>query len=108
MKELRYGRGTVEALVGTDDGAHQLDVHINTIRPGTASGPRHYHSTSENAFFVLSGQGSIVVGSDEYQVEAGDFLFIPQNVPHSVSNTGTDEMRLIEIYSPAAVDFIEV
>lgn len=107
-KEMRYGRGTVEALVGAEDRAIQLDVHINTIRPGTAAGPRHYHSTNENAYFVLAGSASILVGSDEYQVGAGDFLFIPPGVPHAVTNIGDDDVRLIEIYSPAAVDFVEV
>jgi mannose-6-phosphate isomerase-like protein (cupin superfamily) len=108
MKDMRYGRGTVRALVGPDDGARQLDVHINTINPGTEPGPRHYHSANENAYFVLAGEGSITVGGDDYRVEAGDFLFIPPLVPHSVHNTGEGELRLIEIYAPATVDFVEV
>lgn len=107
-KDMRYGRGSVEALVGLADGATQLDVHINSIFPGSAQGPRHFHSSSENAFFVLAGEGSIVIGDDEYLVFAGDFLFLPPGVSHSVSNAGEGLLRVIEIYSPAAVDFVEV
>lgn len=107
-KGMRYGRGSVQMLVGPADGAVQLDMHINLILPGSAPGPRHFHSTSENAFFVIAGEGSVVIGDDEYLVSAGDFLFIPPGVTHSVSNAGASLLQVLEIYSPAAVDFVEV
>jgi mannose-6-phosphate isomerase-like protein (cupin superfamily) len=109
MKELRRGRGTMEALVDVADGATQIDVHINTVRAGTEPGPRHYHAGNENAYYVLSGEGLISVGNDDYEVGQGDFVFIPPGVPHSVHNSSsTVDLRLIEIYAPADVDFVEV
>jgi mannose-6-phosphate isomerase-like protein (cupin superfamily) len=108
MKELRYGRGSMEILVDGSDGAAQLDVHVNIIRPGTEPGPRHFHAGNENAYFVLSGTGLIGVGDEEHIVGQGDFLFIPPGVPHFVHNAGDDPLRLIEIYAPSTVDFVEV
>lgn len=107
-KELRYGRGSMEVLVDSSDGASHIDVHVNAIHPDTSPGPRHYHSGNENAYFVLSGEGLIGVGRDEYTVGTGDFIFIPPGVPHFVHNAGSDPLRLIEIYAPATVDFVEV
>jgi len=108
MKELRYGRGTMEFLVDASDGAKQLDVHINVVRAGTEPGPRHYHSGNENAYFVLGGEGEITVGDDAYVVGQGDFIFIPPGVPHAVHNSGSEDLRLIEIYAPSSIDFVEV
>jgi mannose-6-phosphate isomerase-like protein (cupin superfamily) len=108
MKELRYGRGLVEMLVGTHNGAQQVDLHLNVIRPGTPPGPRHLHTKCENVYYVLSGRGSINIADDDHAVTAGDVIFIPPGVPHSASNVGEEELRLLEIYAPADVDFVEV
>jgi mannose-6-phosphate isomerase-like protein (cupin superfamily) len=107
-KELRHGRGSMEILVDGSDGANHLDVHVNVVHPDTPPGPRHYHAGNENAYFILSGVGLIGVGDAEYTVEHGDFIFIPPGVPHFVHNAGGDPLRLIEIYAPATVDFVEV
>lgn len=109
MKELRRGRGTVQVLVSKEDGAEKVDVHINVIRAGTEPGPRHYHSEAENAYLVLEGNGLITVGDEQYEVAPGDFVFIPPMAPHSVHNpSDTVDLRIVEIYAPAELDFVEV
>lgn len=108
-QQLRRDRGSVEVLVDSTDGARKVDAHINTVRAGTEPGPRHYHSEAENAYYVLSGEAQIVVGDEERIVSPGDFLFIPPGVPHSVhNNSSTIDLRIIEIYAPADIDFVEV
>ena len=42
------------------------------------------------------------------EVKAGDTVFIPPGVPHSATNIGDGDARLLEIYAPLDVDFIEV
>ena len=107
-KALRHGRGVMEMLVGAHNGAIQIDMHVNVIFPGTAPGPRHLHTTSENAYYVLAGTGLIVLGDSSFQVSPGDAVFVPPGVPHSASNIGDDELRLLEIYSPVDTDFVEL
>lgn len=107
-KELRRGRGTVEVLVDATDGATKVDMHINTVRAGTEPGPRHFHATGENAYLVLDGSAEITVEDDVYLVSPGDFLFIPPGLPHSVHNPSSEkDLRLIEVYAPAEIDFQE-
>ena len=109
LKELRYGRGSMEVLVDSSDGASHIDVHVNAIHPDTSPGPRHYHSGNENAYFVLSGEGLIGVGREEYTVGTGVISSSSRRgFPISFTTRPADQLRLIEIYAPATVDFVEV
>src|SRR5690348_3060833 len=108
IKSLRHGRGTVEMLVGAHSGAAMVDLHINMIAPNSAPGPRHLHSVCENVYYVLSGSGRIEAGGLHYEVSSGDAVFIPPGVPHSATNSGKEPLRILEVYAPVGVDFIEV
>ncbi|HEX2222234.1 MAG TPA: cupin domain-containing protein [Candidatus Limnocylindria bacterium] len=108
LTELRYGRGTMLRLVGPAIGARAVDLHLNTIRAGSAPGPYHLHTGSENVYYVLSGQVRIRIDGVDHDASPGDAVFIPPGVPHSATNAGEEDARLLEIYAPAEVDFVEV
>lgn len=107
-KELRYGRGSVIRLVDAGIGAKQVDLHLNTINPGTPPGPYHLHRQVENVYYVLEGRGVIRINGVDHHVEPGQAVFIPPDVPHSAHNDGDGPLRLLEIYAPVNVDFVEV
>jgi uncharacterized RmlC-like cupin family protein len=69
-------------------GAAGLCMHLVTIPPGARSEP-HLHERHETAIYVLSGEGSMYWGEglrEHLTVRAGQFLFIPANVPHLTYN----------------------
>jgi uncharacterized RmlC-like cupin family protein len=105
---MRYDRGKVQRLIGPQIGASRVDLHINTIYADSAPGPYHLHTNAENVYYVLAGQASIRSGEQTYTAGAGQFVFIPPQVPHAVSNGGDNELIIIEIYAPAGADFEEV
>lgn len=106
--ELRYRRGWVDRIVDADIGATAVDLHVNRIRAGSAPGPYHLHTSSENVYLVLSGDVVVRIDGVDHPLSAGDAAFIPPGVPHSATNIGSTDAELIEIYAPAAVDFVEV
>jgi mannose-6-phosphate isomerase-like protein (cupin superfamily) len=95
-------------LVDPDIGAERVDLHLNVIRAGTAPGPYHLHTVAENVYHVLEGRVRIRIDGVDHDAEPGDTVFIPPGVPHSATNIGEGDARLIEIYAPANVDFVEV
>ena len=107
-KELRYGRGSVIRLVDADIGAREVDLHLNTINPGTPPGPYHLHRQVENVYYVLEGTASLRLDGVDHTVAPGQAVFIPRGVPHSVHNAGEGPLRLLEIYAPVDVDYVEV
>jgi transcriptional regulator with XRE-family HTH domain len=65
--------------------------------PGGASSPddsfvRH---NGHEFGFVLSGTLRVVVGFDEFILEAGDSITFPSSTPHRLSNEGTKTVRAV-------------
>ena len=61
-----------------------LCLHTVTIAPGARARP-HLHEHHESAVYVLSGEAGMWFGEGLRQhlwAAAGDFLYIPANVPH--------------------------
>ena len=105
---MASGRGSAIQLVGAANGASMVDVHINVLIPGGPEGPYHYHDHTENVYWILSGSGRLIVEGEVHRVEQDDIVFLPPKVKHSLTNDGTEELRLLEIYAPGAGDFVRV
>ena len=59
-------------------------MHLVVIPPGGKATP-HYHNGYETALYIIQGHAETRYGPNlEHSSinEAGDFLFIPPNVPH--------------------------
>jgi mannose-6-phosphate isomerase-like protein (cupin superfamily) len=106
--EMRMGRGVRTPMIDPSIGAKGFDLHLNVVKAGDPGGPYHYHSSSENAYIVVAGEGLVRIDGKDYPVGAGDAVFIPPGVPHSMTNVGPTELRLFEIYSPPEPDFIRL
>ena len=44
---------------------------------------------------MIQGQGRMVVGEDEYDIKAGDGLYVPFGVFHTTYNTGILPLQLL-------------
>ena len=51
----------------------------------------HNHSGQEEVYIFTKGEGTMVVGSNTYNVKAGDIVLIPDGDFHRVSNTSKYE-----------------
>jgi uncharacterized RmlC-like cupin family protein len=80
-------------ISGDTAGATGLSMNLVVIPPGAAAEP-HTHSGYESAVYVLEGRVETRYGPGLKQSvinEAGDFLFIPPNVPHQPINLSDTE-----------------
>jgi uncharacterized RmlC-like cupin family protein len=74
-------------------GARELSMNLVIIPPGASAEP-HYHKGFESAVYVLKGRVETRYGAGLKQsviTEAGDFLFIPPDVPHQPVNLSATE-----------------
>jgi uncharacterized RmlC-like cupin family protein len=74
-------------------GATALAMNIVIIPPGAAADP-HYHDGFETAIYILEGSVRTLYGDGLRQEtinHAGDFMFIPANVPHQPINMSATE-----------------
>ena len=56
--------------------------------------PRHTN-TVEHEQYVLRGTAKIGIGSETYNVSAGDVVFIPQGIIHFYENTGEEPFEFL-------------
>lgn len=71
-------------------------VKTITVSPGRRlSYQRHQHRAEH--WFVVRGVGLVTLDGKEITVEAGSTIDIPMQSAHRVSNTGTEELLLIEV-----------
>lgn len=78
---------------GETAGARALSMHLVVIPPGARAEP-HLHQGHETAIYVLEGRVETRWGPRlEHSVvsEAGDFLFIPPDMPHEAINLSAAE-----------------
>jgi len=74
-------------------GAHNIYMGIFRVPAGSRGRP-HYHDNCESALYMLSGSIEIKWGDtleESLTVEAGDMLYVPPRVTHTVENGSADD-----------------
>jgi quercetin dioxygenase-like cupin family protein len=85
------------AAAGQTGGA--LDVAVVTQPPGLAT-PTHVHTREAEAWFVLDGTLTYRAGDRLADLAAGDFIYLPRNVPHAFRITGERPARCLTLALP--------
>ena len=85
-------------ISGETAGSRGLSMHLVVIPPGGVAAP-HRHRGYETAIYVLEGRVETRFGPglcERVVSSAGEFLFIPPDVPHQAFNlSDTDPARAI-------------
>jgi uncharacterized RmlC-like cupin family protein len=77
-------------------GAKSLSMNLVVIPPGAKAEP-HYHKGFESGIYVLQGRVETRYGEGLKKSvinEAGDFIFIPPNLPHQPFNLSDTETAI--------------
>jgi len=82
-----------EGISAQSAGTKHLCMHLVVIPPGGQAVP-HYHDGHETTIYIIKGHAETKYGDKLEQSsinEAGDFIFIPPNVPHLPINLSDTE-----------------
>ena len=80
-------------------GARSIGANVTRVPPGKAAFPIHHHHANEE-HFVLSGHGTLRVGSRTYPVKPRDYIVNPAGGPevaHQLVNTGDEDLVYLAI-----------
>jgi len=89
----KQGFNYAPAVSAQTVGSTSIHMQLITMPPGV-KGKAHKHHTHETAIYVLSGESGTWYGEKlEHHVvaRAGDFLYMPPNVPHLPYNMSQTE-----------------
>jgi mannose-6-phosphate isomerase-like protein (cupin superfamily) len=67
--------------------------------PAGAADPQKPH-TEDEVYYIVSGQGAIVVDGEHRQVQAGSMVFVGANVEHRFHSI-TEDMSILVFFAPA-------
>lgn len=73
---------------------------VMSLKPGEDIG-EEVHDNVDQFFRFEAGEAKVVADGEEYEVRADDVIIIPAGTKHNIINTGTEELKLYTIYSPA-------
>ncbi len=82
-----------EGISAATAGSQHLCMHLVIIPPGGRA-VAHYHDGYETTIYIIQGKSETRYGKNlEHSTinEAGDFLFIPPNLPHQPINLSDTE-----------------
>lgn len=70
-------------------GMQGLGFHLVEIEPGRESTEYHFHHYEDECVYILSGEGTVTLAAEDYQVSSGDFIGYPAGGDaHTMKNTG--------------------
>lgn len=91
--------------LGRAAGGVQLGCSLMEVPPGRRAWPAHFHSTNEEALYILSGEGTLRLGNDAVAVRAGSYVALPVSTSaHQLINTGAEPLRYLCLSTMHAAD----
>jgi mannose-6-phosphate isomerase-like protein (cupin superfamily) len=64
----------------------------------------HVHADEDDAFYILEGELTFVLGDEEVDAPQGTFVLVPPGVEHAFRNDTDQVVRILNIHAPAGFD----
>jgi mannose-6-phosphate isomerase-like protein (cupin superfamily) len=97
-----FGGALSKALVGPQNaGSSLVDFRISRYAPN-AYVEEHMHKVQEQIYYVLEGEGILVVDGTEHLMRPHDYVYVPPGVRHKFTNTGIAGLVFLVVTTPAA------
>ncbi|MDQ7095428.1 cupin domain-containing protein [Desulfosporosinus sp. PR] len=85
-------------------GGNNSMMTLNEIMPGAV--PALHSHPHEQISYIMKGKAEFVLGDEVLNLEEGDLLLIPPNVPHRLKVIGDETVLNIDIFSPIREDYL--
>jgi quercetin dioxygenase-like cupin family protein len=95
---------TLRVLLDSTQADNSMSVVEMVLRAGSGGPPLHLHPTHAESFYVLAGELTVQLGDEILTGEPGTFACAPKNVPHTLGNLGSEDVRLLCMFAPAGFE----
>lgn len=80
--------------------SRKLEPMIIEIDPHGETGSDYYRHSGEEFGYVLEGTLTVIIGTDEYNIEQGESIYFSSNLPHRLKNKTNVKMRAFWVGTP--------
>ena len=96
-----FGGALSKMLAGPPNtGSALMDFRISRYAP-MAYVEEHVHQVQEQVYYVLEGEGMLVLDGKEHLMRPHDYVYVPPGVRHSFTNTGIAGLVFLVVTTPA-------
>jgi len=100
---INWNGDTIHVLVDKEDSGG--DLGIFTVEVSAPGGPPvHIHEDAGEAFYLLSGEAEVLVGSEMFTISEGESIWVPKGVEHSFRILGETGGKLMVIVTPGGFE----
>lgn len=91
----------IQELIGIKAGAVQSHSLASiTIQPGKSSQP-HFHKISDESYLILSGTATMIVDTEQFELNPWEAILIQPGEVHQILNKGTEDLVFLAVCVPA-------
>ncbi|WP_238011399.1 cupin domain-containing protein [Dactylosporangium sp. AC04546] len=77
---------------------------IEQFMPVGSGPPPHIHPFEDEAFYILAGEMTAIIGGQEVVLGPGSLGHLPRNTVHEFKVTGTEVCHCLNYYTPAGFE----
>jgi len=88
--------GFVKSYINEAIEAKKLKIHLSVVGPHRRPHEPHRHD-EEEVFFIIEGEGKVIVDEKEFRVSPMSAVFIPPGSLHGIENTGDKPLKYLVI-----------
>ena len=99
---------TVKSVIPIEK-ANKCSISFVEVEPGNHAYGYHYHEVNEEAFYIISGTGSVRTKNGDVEVHAGDIITFPtgEEGSHVISNSsGTEKLVYIDFGTTSSTEIV--
>ncbi len=89
-----------EILAPRNSSLNNQSLAEATVAPGKKTAT-HYHTKSEEIYYILRGEGRMTIEIESQNVKKGDGIIILPGKWHSIANTGNENLVFLCCCAPA-------
>jgi quercetin dioxygenase-like cupin family protein len=94
MKQFAFGPNVTSSFGAKVPGKRMI-LGLAKKAPGTGS-KMHKHN-AEQFNYMLQGTATAIVGDEEMIIKAGDVVYMPSDVPHTITAIGDEEVIFLTV-----------
>lgn len=93
---------------------HAENTPSKNLAVGTATFPvggghgRHRHPNAEEVIYLVKGKARQGLEGEEFEMNPGDAIHIPQNAVHYTKNIGDGELVILVVFSAATPETVDL
>lgn len=98
---LQFGPTRIHILEDGSGTENRISAISSIMAPQTKGPPPHIHLMHDECFLVTDGSLRFIIGDEQRDAKAGDYVVVPVGAPHTFINAGDAPVSFFTTFTSA-------